>query len=882
MVGWILDEKRFREEVYQAIAAHWQPSDDLFRCYQLPLDVSSPQVIAAALKGVQQHVNAAGKRDAGGARMLRHLHPAATAVLTDPQARARHQDEVLARRQQLRAFVAAEIAGWQDIPSAAVVKIAQHVTPRFVTRDVEAVLDELGVRRREPAQLPPRRRWPGGWADVRGSLAMLERRGARGSGATYSSLRDYLLDTFGTVQVDKARVADRQKTMRTERRGEVATIEARVLSALTTWLGTGSLGGLLTTELLEQLLSAARFGRDAVRTEAQRADVRAALGDLGLPAGNDLVYAVLCESRYPARDSADAWKAAYHAAQDASDLRGALAVLDARPDLPPEFAARRDELRRRLTTLGEELAHARRMETDDPEAAAETYLRVRRELDDPEVAAGLARCRPAPPPRATATVEGDRVVISWSSSPARVGDVAYRVVRGDCGRPVGGGGTVVGDLITTNLETVDVSAPAGIALHYAVVTIRDGVSSATGAHASPVIVARDVEELIVTGGQGLVEGSWQLPRGACGARVERVEVGTGGDSGKGVTVPAPAGDRFRDTSVRQGVLYEYRVQAEYQVPGGTTHLSRGVSRRGRSQQRPVAVTDLACQTTGDTVVLSWTPPPNGQVEVRLLDAKPGGAAGRLVPVDALRHLGTPLRNASAIGVSGLRAHVPNDGRTHWFIPVTVVDELGAVGASVELNRSLPPVDGLRARRLGSTVQLTWQWPADIGEVEVTCVPARGAEAQRTVLTRASYAHRGCRVTVGGGAHLFTVSPVAHVDGVRLLGPGRTAHVTVPVEVQYELRRTGWRRAPSVLIDAAGELDPQTFRLVAKAGVPPQDDSDGTACQVRWDEAAPDGPLTGEVVVPPGRRPLFVRVFAVGEGSDAMVLVPRRPEQLRIT
>ena len=48
MTTWTFDEKRFREEVFKAMAEGWAPSENLFRCYQLPVEVDDADVIARA------------------------------------------------------------------------------------------------------------------------------------------------------------------------------------------------------------------------------------------------------------------------------------------------------------------------------------------------------------------------------------------------------------------------------------------------------------------------------------------------------------------------------------------------------------------------------------------------------------------------------------------------------------------------------------------------------------------------------------------------------------------------------------------------------------------------------------------------------------------
>lgn len=889
MTTWTFDEKRYREEVLKAMAEGWPPSEDLFRCYQLSLDVDDEQVIARALKTVQSHVNNT-RRGAEWAAVLRKQHERAKQTLTTPALRQQHRQQVLQRRQEISPLVQAEVAGLPAVPPAAVTRIVGRVAPRFIRDDVEAALADLRVVHRTPLQLPPRAKLPVSWSEVRGALAALERRSAGGAPG-YTSLRDYLLETFATVRVEAAALVDRKRRSHGDRPGDGATYEAKVLVATMKWRDDGLLEEVLRTELLEQLASAARLGLPRLQQEVRRADVTAVLLDLGLPGDlDDLAFAVLCATRFP-DDAAPAWLVQYDSALRSRDLRGALSILESQGQLPQGHVEKREELRHRVAALDADLGCARSLESSDPESAAQLYVEVGRTLDDPDVAAGLARCHPAPPPEARATVEGDRVLIRWTSSPARVGVVTYRVLRGEKRRPVAGASTVVLDGVDAH-EAVDAAPPAGAPLHYAVVALRDGVPSRAAAHADPVVVVRDVADLQVTAGQGYVEGSWRLPAGATGAAVERTVRSSGdrcpGSSSSPLAIPALSGDSFRDRSVHEGVTYEYRVQAEYRGTGGAMQRSAGLTRRARAQQRPAPVDDLGYEVRGELVVVTWTAPPVGDVEVRLVEEEPAVEPGQVLPRSAVRTMGTVLHAVGPTGRSGLQAMLPSHTVRRWILPLTVLDELVAIGRPIELHRNLPPVSGLRATRLGSAVRLSWKWPPQVGEVEVTWTRARSSDQpdQRVTTTRtvtlAGYLHTGVHWDVGAGDHSFTVSPLARIDGDRVLGPERAVQASVPREVYYHVVKRGWPRPRyALVVDAVDGVALPTIHLVARPGVPPQEVADGIECLVLPGSGDEGKGVVGEFVPPPHRQLLHLRAFPAGSGSSGIALLPRHPDQLRI-
>lgn len=880
---WALDEKRFRDEVFKPLAAGWDPSENLFRCYLLPVGTDDKAVIAAALEGVQRHLNrsAAGGQYASWATMLRARHGAAAEMLDDDNIRGAHRQQVQSIRKDLRLMVESEVRGLPGVPRAALERLASRVAPRFTVTDVEEVLAQCVARLREPVALPAQVRPPSDWNDVRGAAAVLG----------FSSLRAYLLDRFRVVSVPEQALKKRKADLHRLKSGDAVTAEAKVIEAVVKWQEAGRLVDLLRTELLSSVAGRAQFGFTAARDAVSADTVAPWLTELQLPRDVDEVaYAVYVSCRYPS-SRASTCEADHASAVASRDLRAALAILEAQPGLDRDWQKRRDALRVRVAELDESLGRARALEMRDPEAAAEIYLDVSRVLDAPSVAAGLRRCRPAPPAQAGATVQGSRVVITWRASRARAGDVVYRVVRGEGHRPVAGGGTVVVAAART-LECQDDRPPGGVDLHYAVYAVREGAESAEPTLCPPVVVLREVEDLEVEGGQGVVEAQWVLPSGAVGVRVSRGESRSWTAPVQGATnqlETPPRATSFHDKDVRDGVVYEYRVQAEFRLPDGRVHLSPGVMTRARTQERPLPVKDLTVAVDGDLLALSWTAPRNGHVDIRLVDLEPGDVMGRVVPAAAAARQGRQLRAAGSRADSHMLVALPNDGRRHWLLPVTVVDQLAAIGRHVEVNRLLPPVEQLTAVRLGTAVRLTWRWPQGIGEVAVAFGPgqrpsdaARGTAPTRSV-TLAGYRQQGVQINVGGGPHWFTVRPVAQLDGVRVHGPAVTVEVRVPQEAYYEVRRVGrrWSSSFELRVDGVqGAVLPDVC-VVAKSGVPPLDRAAAQELALAPSPGQVGVGLSAQFVVPAGPRPLFLRAFPASSGAT-LVLLPRRPDQLRIT
>lgn len=867
MASWSLDKARYVEEVFLPVAQGWDASGDLFRTYQLPLDVGDDAVVRLAVDGVGRHVNQnlLGGVHSGAAKLLSTLHGREKETLLDPRRRAAHRQAVQEARKVLLDAAREESAGAKVVPPAAVAAVTSRYKGRFVSREVEQAFRDVGVQVREPVELDVPAP-PSTWGEIRLALRTI---GQRSLGA-YLRSPERGLGAIPTAD----QLKERARTIQASLHGEELTAEEKVLTALRRWVNSAELKGFLRLDTVEELstMSAAEL-EDALRPAA----VRRYLADLDLPRAEELSYALVCRTRYAALSSTG-WSAGVDAALASRDLRGAHDLLAARTGLPTEQATRLLSLTMQLTRIDAELARARALEGTDPESAAEVYSTVLRECRDPEAMSGLRRCRPAAPPRVTAHIDGHTVRIEWAAAPARVGEITYRVVRRAPGRA--GDGRVLAES-TSELSLVDTAPPSAVPVTYAVSTLRDGEPSAQAAVSAAVAVLAPVSGLELLPGDGVVEVGWVLPDGADGVRVHRGEEGS-----PTVSTSAHDGSGYRDVGVRTGVTYTYRVEARYRLDSGEAH-AEAVTGRVRPQQPPRPVHDLRCEPTEDELLIRWTPPPEGDVRVVLLTAPPAEAAGRLLPLSRAERLGTPIRGRTALGPGMLRAPLPPGGRRVWLLPLTVVGDIAVVGSATEYNSGLPAVAGLRVVPRGTKARLTWTWPAQASEARVyrrPDAPASGPADPQAVserITHAAYQQEGCALPAPPGEQWYSVAIITVVGGEELSGPLRHAVLSAPREIGYEICRVpGWRnRGLRRLVVSAPDGRLPSVEVRGQVGLPPLDPADGEQL-VRVDApAGTDTTLTADFPVTVRGRPLHLRAFPVD--NPGAVLVPTLPAQLRI-
>lgn len=857
MPDWVLDKRRFAEEVFLPVRNGWDVRRNLFRFFQLPVEVRDDAVVEEAVRGVKGHLDFAALAGAHAAVAgpLRHGFTGFADTVRDPARRAEHRTAVLAERRAFAERTRGEMRGLPYLRSQELEQIAVRVQARMPRREVEEALAEAGVLVRDPVPLivPPT---PPQWSAVRLQLRMLG----------FASLAEYLTARGAGLRAGVDDVLRLRAQLDRTGSGDRLTAEETVLAAVERLGRTSALGDALRRELIDELTAAAEHDPAALDAALARADVRDRVQAVGL--GDDLpglAFALLCRAR-PVGPVEARWRDELTQLVAARELRAAHDLLSAQTVLPPDLVDVLAGLVADVAAVDTELAAAASLEAADPEAAAARYVDVLRRWREPDAEAGLRRCPPPAPASATARAEGHHVVVGWEQAAVRAGEPTYRVVRVAAGR------ARVDLAETPGLSVVDPDPPAGTAVSYEVSTVRAGTGSGRPATTVPLVVLHPVGELVAEAGDGEVRLRWRLPAGAVAVRLRR--------SGDGEPVELAAGTTTaHDPSARSGAHYTYAVQACY-ANGDERSYAAPVVVDAHPQAPPEAVTDLSVEEdfADGSAIVRWSPPAAGTVVLRLLH-RPPPDAGTILRADA--EPGDDLRVVGRDG-GGVRVALPVDGRRRWVVPLTVAGELAVVGCAVEHDRRLPPVTGLRAVRQGHQVRLSWEWPAGVGEARVL-VRADAAidgpvDALAVVsrISRAVYERSGCRVPARPGAEQWLgVAATAYDGGDEVHGPLVQTMVGAPVTARYAIVPLRRGRAR---VDVSGPAPLPAVQLRGRVGLPPLSRTDGTELvTVRpgdrdADRMSAEFPLHKD-------RPLHLRAFVADAGVD-VELVPEDSEQLR--
>lgn len=282
-----------------------------------------------------------------------------------------------------------------------------------------------------------------------------------------------------------------------------------------------------------------------------------------------------------------------------------------------------------------------------------------------------------------AEITGNTCELHWM--PAEDRGVSFRVVRKKGGLPIS---VSDGELLAKGLTVTsyaDKGMESGVVCGYAVFAERCGVIS----HAVTV-TAENLGEIsrstLVCGAQtGACTFSWSLPKNAVGVRIIRTEKGEApmipGNGCKVLTDREPSG--FRDTDVKNGIAYNYRLQCAYPAQNGLRY-SKGITVSLRPDAPPVKLTSLSIRHKGTMLDITWKPSECTQ-NVRVLRFP----AGRELPVedlicqaDALDELsGKAEVLASAMVITGKCSAVLHPDSLERLVIITVA------GAMVRINRT---------------------------------------------------------------------------------------------------------------------------------------------------------------------------------------------------
>jgi hypothetical protein len=344
--------------------------------------------------------------------------------------------------------------------------------------------------------------------------------------------------------------------------------------------------------------------------------------------------------------------------------------------------------------------HERNRRYDDAVFGFLKTLGIASDAEDARI--GLKRHPPGPVTNVRVSLSKNHVLVQWPASSA-VGDLEYIVVRRESRPPSTpqDGQTVAR---TTAMACEDPAPDAGKTVFYAVFVERGGAVSSVSA-STGLLIALEVSDFRLEAGDGTVHGSWNFELSKARVRVFCRE-GQAPEKNPGRELSV-SGNSFKDTNLKNGQVYYYRIQVEYRNLDGKAVLSRGIVESIKPEQPPKMVDHILITHDDGLINLTWTPPPHGTVNVYRNSNQPNWKSGTQIPLANVVQLGTRVQSKSE---SQAIDSNPPDGPV-YYTPLTVSGDVAIVGTPRRFV-ALPDVLNLVAEDFGRYLQLRWDWPKD--------------------------------------------------------------------------------------------------------------------------------------------------------------------------
>jgi len=572
-----------------------------------------------------------------------------------------------------------------------------------------------------------------------------------------------------------------------------------------------------------------------------------------------------------------------------------LAASDALARLEFEHGLHDHELRQRVVAVIQKARQAaergdvyRRDRKD--EEALEEYSVALRLCADLEAARQALSSIPPPAPQGLKVAAIQRSFsLSWQEIKTRRG-VEYKVLRRAGGVPANDtDGEVLARLAGTRFD--DLTASTGVAWHYAVYAIRDGVASSDAARSGPHQLTAEVEAIKVHSVDRQVMLSWQPPAGARRVEVWR-SIGTAPMSpGEGLRVTV-SGNSAVDTNLVNGSTYLYRLFVVFDHPGlsGAEILTQGTTVSAVPAAPPTPVADMQVRIVGKLAILTWTPVLGASVQIRYsTDPLPLVQGTVFSPGEVSRYGSLATNTDTATAQITLTA--PG---TIYFVPFSVTDAIAVAGRVVSLS-NVDSVSGCSARSTDRHIILQWTWPAGIEEVLIRYAfdqapaEAQGGAAPRLRVTRAEYERAGyweLKVDTPQSHH-FTI--FARGAGIEAYSPGVRVVASMGKAVSVNYRVVVRRNLfPRRIREAWVELSSDECRslpgleLRSQRREPPVFQTDGQSLVNLSGIDLQNG--RARIDIPPvGWGPdTYVKLFLTDSGQASQVrLLPSRKEDLLV-
>ena len=362
-------------------------------------------------------------------------------------------------------------------------------------------------------------------------------------------------------------------------------------------------------------------------------------------------------------------------------------------------------------TLAEQYCRKAKAEPDG-DKKLDLFLSALEECADFTEAVSGSSSIPVEAPKDLVVTKSKKTVILQWTPPVNRKALKYRVIRKENVKP---SGSADGEILieTSDLSYEDFSAIPGKSYYYAVYSVRGNSFSQTAELAGPVLLLENISNVKYVSGDSTVSVQWDVSAFAKKVDVFRTETIGITKHGSGQKLNSPDKKRITDSNLMNDKEYCYSMFVVYEDCTGREHLSEGVSVCATPSSPPLPVKDLKYTVQNKRVLLQWSKPNKGNVQILRSTKQLPLSEGSVLSINEIPSFGSLIPNNSAIA-----AELSIDFQGQIILtPLTIHNQSAVIGIPVSVT-SVEEVTNVKGRILSGRLYLEWDWPVGCEHVQI--------------------------------------------------------------------------------------------------------------------------------------------------------------------
>ena len=447
--------------------------------------------------------------------------------------------------------------------------------------------------------------------------------------------------------------------------------------------------------------------------------------------------------------------------------------------------------------------------------------------DHPIAMAKMKEHPPDSPADATVQMREGKVLLKFAVPEERAG-MTFCIFRGKDSIPAVTDDTVPLAEIPGSIF-LDKTMEPGVDLYYSVYSKRWGILSREAASCGPIMVFKEVENVIIEPIEGGLRLVYEKPKGCSKVRIWRKEGTSAAGTGEEVEIMHGGETVIDDYGLKGGVKYHYLFVAEYKSRGRTERsMGSAFSYTTTKFPEPIRDMEIRWNKADGSFTAKWK---SKEKVVLYSSPRKVNMFGRMVKFEDLNAWMREIQPLETYE-NGMKFFLP-DGAVQYIYPMIPAGKVAVRGKDIMV-ANLKPFRDVEKRMSGNDCDVTMTWPngADsailaVKESSVASGPD-DLEAERITITKEAYnKDKMVRIPMGNSKkRVVTLYAVYDVSGERMTSRGMSLDIYSGAcnKVRYNMSvegssRTEMRIILSIETDREVRELPPVTAVAVKEGIP---------------------------------------------------------------